>query len=83
MDEWFELIVTALKTKDDCPDERCNALIRAGLIAQAHAGSKQEVMIKVFGSGRASPLVREHRAHASKTAKRGAAEVWIRPQRPS
>jgi hypothetical protein len=55
MDEWFELIVTALKTKEAHPDERCRALIRAGQIAQAYFGSKE--LTEVFGSVPASALL--------------------------
>ena len=50
MDEWFKVIVNALKTKQAHPDERRLALVRAGLIAQAYSGSNNTTLTEVFGS---------------------------------
>jgi hypothetical protein len=74
MDEWFELIVNALKSKKAYPDERCTALIRAGLIAQAYSGSKEDVLATVFGSG---PLLQDgnnNQASAARGASGGASQ---------
>ena len=59
MDEWFKLIVEAVKQKNAHPDERRSAIVRAGQIALAYAGCSDDVLAEVFGSNSSVPL-REH-----------------------
>lgn len=49
MDEWFKIIVDALKQKDAHPDIRLSAIVRAGKIAAAYEGCSEDVLSEVFG----------------------------------
>jgi hypothetical protein len=50
MDEWFDLIVGAVKQKNAHPDSRRSAIVRVGQIAASYEGCSEDILTEVFGA---------------------------------
>lgn len=49
MDKWWNLILEATKKVSTSGEERRQAIIRAGRIAQAYEGAGKEILESIFG----------------------------------